>query len=224
MEILRLHLGSVTMGGREWPVHGFVVTHPTAGAILVDTGVGGPDAMLSEWRAVNRNVADALADHGLSPADVRIVVNTHLHFDHCGWNAVFPHAPFWVQRAELERARREEPDLVAWFDFSGARFELLDGDAEVADGGRLITTPGHTGGHQSAVVDLPDGPEVLIGDAAYTRRIWRHPDAAELPRGQAEDRPAWRRSVDRVRAVEPARIHFCHDRTLDVRAARRASG
>jgi N-acyl homoserine lactone hydrolase len=215
MEIIRLHLGSVTVSSMEWPVHGFVITHGSAGPILVDTGVGGPDSMLRDWRAVNTSAADALARHGMSPADVRIVVNTHLHFDHCGWNAVFPHAPFWVQRAEVDRARRESPELGGWWDFAGARFELLDGDATVAEGVRIVATPGHTRGHQSVVVELPGGSEVLIGDAAYTRRIWANPDSRRLPDGQAEDRPAWRRSIDLIGDLRPRRVHFCHDDTLD---------
>ena len=80
-------------------------------------------------------VADALAELDLSPADISLVINTHLHFDHCGQNAVFKHAPFYVQRAELDRARRESPSvLLDWFDFAGARFELLDGDGEILPG------------------------------------------------------------------------------------------
>ncbi|HEY6379644.1 MAG TPA: MBL fold metallo-hydrolase, partial [Candidatus Dormibacteraeota bacterium] len=131
MEILRLNLGRLTMQRLEVPVHGFAITHPN-GVILVDTGIGGPERELCDWRVVSRSMADALADHDLSPSDVRLVVNTHLHFDHCGWNAVFRHASFWVQRRELERARRESPELADWFDFAGARFELLDGDTDVA--------------------------------------------------------------------------------------------
>lgn len=214
MEILRLRLGSVAVDGHDFPVHGFAVTHPQAGVILVDTGLGGPDTVLKDWRAVTRSVADALADHGLSPADVHMVVNTHLHFDHCGWNAVFPHAPFHVQRTELERARRESSWLADWFDFAGARFELLDGDAVIAEGVRALATAGHTVGHQSVAVDLPAGMELLIGDAAYTAWVWQHPDA-RLPTGQADDRPSWRRSVDRLRALRPRRLHFCHDDPLD---------
>ena len=89
---------------------------------------------------MNRHAADALAEHDLSPADVRIVINTHLHFDHCGQNAVFKHAPFYVQRSELERARLVKAVRAEWFDFAGARFELFDGDAEVADGVRVLAT------------------------------------------------------------------------------------
>src|SRR5258708_4951355 len=146
LEIKRLHLASLRgIDGREWPVRGFVVTDP-GGAVLVDTGCGGPDEVLNDWRVVNRSVADALAGLGMTPADIGLVINTHLHFDHCGQNAVFKHAACYVQRTELDRAKRESPDLYDWFGFMNARFELLDGDAEVLPGLSVITTPGHTGG------------------------------------------------------------------------------
>jgi len=191
-------------------VHGFVVMHPK-GAMLVDTGVGGPERLLTDWRVVNRTAAEALGDHGLVPGDIAFVVNTHLHFDHCGQNAVFRHAPFYVQRSELERARRESRALTDWFDFAGARFELLDGDAEVLPGVRVVATPGHTVGHQSVVVE-GDGEEVLIGDAAYTPAIYRHPDAEPggLPPGQAADFAAWSSSLKRIHASLPSHVHFCH--------------
>src|SRR5579875_474838 len=135
MEVKRLHLATLRGpdGGGEWPVHGFVIMHP-AGPVLVDTGVGGPDRVLSDWRVVNRTVADALATVDLAPGDISLVINTHLHFDHCGQNAVFGHAACYVQRTELARSRREEPELYEWFDFMNGRFELLDGDAEVLPG------------------------------------------------------------------------------------------
>ena len=117
LEIKRLHLASLQgVDGGRWPVHGFVVTHP-GGAVLVDTGVGGPQHVLDDWRVVNRSVADALAELDMSPADIGLVINTHLHFDHCGQNAVFKHAPFYVQRAELNRMRRESAELYEWFGF-----------------------------------------------------------------------------------------------------------
>ena len=109
MEIKRLHLASLRgPDGRDWPVHGFVIMHP-AGPVLVDTGVGGPERVLTDWRVVNRSVAEALAEHDLAPVDISLVINTHLHFDHAGQNAVFSHAPCYVQRDELERSKREEP-------------------------------------------------------------------------------------------------------------------
>jgi len=212
VEIVRLHLARILALNRI-PVHGFVIKHPRAGAILVDTGVGWPDELVKEWQIVNRHAADALAEHDLSPADVRIVVNPHLHFDHCGQNAVFKHAPFYIQRAELERARREETVTSEWFDFAGARFELVDGDAQIADGVRVVATPGHTVGHQSVLVENADGDALMIGDAAYTSDIYREGDQADLRkwRGQFADRDAWSASLRRLRDMRPHSVHFCHD-------------
>jgi N-acyl homoserine lactone hydrolase len=211
LEIKRLHLARLRgPDGGEWPVHGFVVTHP-GGAVLVDTGVGGPERLLADWRVVNRSAADALAELDMTPADIGLVINTHLHFDHCGQNAVFRHAPCYVQRAELDRAKRESPDLYDWFDFMNARFELLDGDAEVLPGLAVITTPGHTAGHQSVVVQSADGTsDLLIGDAAYTPRQYSGPADEDLPAGQASDLTAWRDSLRRIQSISPGRVHFCH--------------
>src|SRR5215831_20847247 len=166
LEVKRLNLGATPGGTEAWPVHGFVVTYP-GGAALVDTGVGGPPDLIRDWEVVNVAAAGALAGLGLVPGDIDLVINTHLHFDHCGQNAVFKHAACYVQRAELDRARRESPQLYGWFDFMNARFELLDGDAEVLPGLSVVATPGHTVGHQSVVVQsAADGPDLLIGDAA----------------------------------------------------------
>jgi len=211
LEIKRLHLA--TLGepdGSQTPVHGFVVIHP-GGAALVDTGVGGPDDMLTDWRVVNRSAADALAEIGMSPADIGMVINTHLHFDHCGQNAVFKHAPFFVQRAEYSRAQTESRALFDWFDFMNAGFELLDGDAELLPGLSVITTPGHTSGHQSVLIRADDGStDVLIGDAAYTPQVYRD-EPAELPDGQATDRGSWGQSMTRIKSAGTGgRVHFCH--------------
>jgi N-acyl homoserine lactone hydrolase len=212
MEIVRLHLARIG-ALNDIPVHGFVIKHPTEGAILVDTGVGWPTELVQEWKVVNRHAADALAEHDLSPADVRIVINSHLHFDHCGQNAVFKHAPFYIQRSELARARRADTVTSQWFDFAGARFELIDGDAQIAEGVRVVATPGHTVGHQSVIVDTPDGGAVMIGDAAYTSDIYREVDDADLEMwdGQYSDREAWLESLHRLHEMHPHQVHFCHD-------------
>jgi N-acyl homoserine lactone hydrolase len=214
LEIRRLHLASLQgLDGSRWPVHGFMVTHP-GGAVLVDTGVGGPPDVVDDWRVVNVSVADALAELDMSPADIDLVINTHLHFDHCGQNAVFRHAPFYVQRAELTRMRREAGELYDWFGFMNARFELLDGDAEVLPGLEVIATPGHAEGHRCVLVrgdSTGDGAfELLIGDAAYTPRQYADPASDKLPPGQASDVEAWRDSVQRIRSLSPERVHFCH--------------
>ena len=210
LEINRLHLASLRgIDGKEWPVHGFVVTHP-GGAVLVDTGCGGPDEVLNDWRVVNRSVADALAGLDMTPADIDLVINTHLHFDHCGQNAVFSRVPCYVQRTELDRAKRESPDLYDWFGFMNARWELLDGDIEILPGLSVITTPGHTVGHQCVVVATGGQADLLIGDAAYTPHQFAGPPDKDVLPGQASNLVAWRGSLDRIRSLEPDRVHFCH--------------
>jgi N-acyl homoserine lactone hydrolase len=212
VEIVRLHLARID-AFNHIPVHGFVIKHPRAGAIMVDTGVGWPTELVQEWKVVNRRMADAMKEHDLSPADVKIVINSHLHFDHCGQNAVFKHAPFYIQRSELTRARREEKATAEWFDFAGARFELIDGDADIAPGVRVVATPGHTVGHQSVLVDADGGEAVMIGDAAYTADIYREAADADLSSwpGQHANRRDWTESLKKLHGLHPNAVHFCHD-------------
>jgi len=210
--IIRLHLGELAWPDtrERFPVHGFLIKHP-AGAGLVDTGFGSGKSFLKEWQAVNRPVAEALAEYDVSPADIRWVINTHLHWDHCGQNAVFRHAPFYVQRVEYQGARRPRSAVMEWFDFAGARYELLNGEDEIVPGVRVLTTPGHTGGHQSVRIETTTGPAVLVGDAAYNVELF---EGAEPPPGAAEDLPAYHASLKKLRQGDPATVHFCHDRRI----------
>jgi N-acyl homoserine lactone hydrolase len=215
VEITRLHLAQLTGVDGPEPVHGFVLRHPEAGVVLVDTGVGAPQDLLDRWKrwkVDNSSIAAALEEWGLAPTDVSTVINSHLHFDHCGQNMTFPQAPFFVQRSEYERACREQADIKGWFDFNSARLELLEGDYELAEGINIITTPGHTVGHQSVLVNTAHGKELIVGDALFTSEVFAARDApSDLPAGQARDFAAWRRSVDRILSFKPRRIHYSHD-------------
>jgi N-acyl homoserine lactone hydrolase len=93
---------------------------------------------------------------------VSCVINTHLHFDHCGGNRRYAGLPTYVQRAEL--AASEGPDYVTeWARFAGANYVELDGDADLCPGVSVLATPGHTVGHQAVVVETEDGRVVLAG-------------------------------------------------------------
>src|SRR5919198_5450362 len=82
-------------------------------------------------------------DVALIPRDVSVVINTHLHFDHCGGNRLFRGVPIYVQRAEYEAVA--EPDyLVEWVHAPGLRYELVDGDVELLPGISTLFTPGHS--------------------------------------------------------------------------------
>jgi len=91
-----------------------------------------------------------------------------------------------------------------------ARWELLDGDIEILPGLSVITTPGHTVGHQCVVVATGGQADLLIGDAAYTPHQFAGPPDKDVLPGQASNLVAWRGSLDRIRSLEPDRVHFCH--------------
>ena len=103
------------------------------------------------------------------PRDVVCVINTHLHFDHCGGNRLFPGVPIHIQARELADARSlDDYTFREWVDFHGATYVEHEGEVEVLPGIRLLPTPPHTNGHQVVVVETDAGPNVLGGDVAVS--------------------------------------------------------
>ena len=110
-DIRRVPLGHYTrpaddpLAGRRIVVGAYLVPHPD-GLLLFDSGFGEvPDPESDRYyRTVRRPLRDGLGEHGVDPGDVRLVVNCHLHRDHCGGNPELPGRPLFVQRAELEAA------------------------------------------------------------------------------------------------------------------------
>jgi N-acyl homoserine lactone hydrolase len=195
-DIRRLHVNDVVgppghpLEGQSTSVFAFSVAHPN-GVIVFDTGF--PEHPELE---IYRPRVWPLTEQGLDPADVIAVINCHLHFDHCGFNSLFPDVPIYAQRREYER--RNEPDytIPEFVDFPGARYELLDGEAEVLPGIRVLPTPGHTPGHQSAVLEDEQGIVVLAGQAADSVAEWR--DSGDP-------------SVRKLKAMGPRRVYLSHD-------------
>ena len=136
----------------------------TAGKwILVETGAG------DKWDAKQRDILgfggekrlpEQLAGRGVPPEAIELVINTHLHFDHCGWNTrlkdgkavpKFPNARYAVQRGELEHAQApNERDRASYVPDNfipietANKWRLLVGDVEVAPGVEVLRVPGHT--------------------------------------------------------------------------------
>jgi glyoxylase-like metal-dependent hydrolase (beta-lactamase superfamily II) len=117
------------------------------------------------------DVVSRLATLGLKPDDIRYVVNSHFHFDHCGCNESFPRARFLVQRAELALARAERNRYNAKDWDHPLEYVEIDGEHDVFGDGTavLLPTPGHTAGHQSLWIRDGGRQLVLTGDACYTR-------------------------------------------------------
>jgi N-acyl homoserine lactone hydrolase len=158
------HLAAtVTSEGKEYPVFVHTIDHPD-GLVLVDTGmIDSIPELDEEWHPTPYPLPPEVV------AGVALVVNTHLHFDHCGGNRLFPGVPIHLQARELADARSEEDYTVPeWIDFPGATYVEHQGDADILPGIRLLSTPGHTPGHQSVLVETGEGSVVIGGDVAYT--------------------------------------------------------
>jgi N-acyl homoserine lactone hydrolase len=139
--------------------------------ILVDSGIAPLPPSLARIVRYRKEstLLDELKNLGLSAEDIDIVINTHLHMDHCGNNRLFPKARYIVQRAELEYARNPDRFMrggyVSSF-FENLDFETVEGDADITSGIRVIETPGHTPGHQSLLIQGGGRKIVYTGDAA----------------------------------------------------------
>jgi N-acyl homoserine lactone hydrolase len=184
-DVRAVQYGDVLVEGERWPNYIHVIEHP-AGRVLVDTGmIDSTPELDAQW--------GVRFDAGKIPRDIVCVINTHLHFDHCGGNRLFAGVPIHVQRAEREAAREPGYAIPEWAEFEGATYVEHDGEAEVAAGVRVVPTPGHTPGHQSVLVDTDEGLVVVAGDVGYT---WKQFD--ESPSGQA------------LLALGPRRIWLAH--------------
>jgi glyoxylase-like metal-dependent hydrolase (beta-lactamase superfamily II) len=203
------------------PVPSFLIRHDR-GTVLFDTGVDcyahlDPVARLGKRissvfalrAARNENVIDQLASVDLKTDDVTHVINSHLHFDHCGCNALFPRATFIVQRAEMDMARApKSPYNPAHWDQS-FDYRLVDGAHDVFGDGVLVLIPthGHTAGHQSLRVHAAPGVEfVLTADACYSRA---HLDREILPVAGATWNPQMMiETYSQLRTLQER--HGCH--------------
>jgi glyoxylase-like metal-dependent hydrolase (beta-lactamase superfamily II) len=148
--------------------------------VLIDTGiddidwvVAGPEPAAHQ-RQDEQMRAALKAAMDWSPGDVDIVINTHLHFDHCGCNFMFKNARIYVQKKEMEAAydppagikhlyapKCFDKHAVPYF-----QWEFLDGEAAIAPGLLVFPTPGHTLGHQSVLINIEEGALCVAGDVA----------------------------------------------------------
>lgn len=195
---------------RVEPTLGYVVTHPSAGVILVDTGMGG-NAEVDAWYQPTRiPLAAALKSAGTDMTEVKAVMNCHLHFDHCGGNPELAGVPIFAQQSELALARATEshtlPELV---DHPGAQIEELTGEAEIAPGVFIMPTPGHTAGHQSLVVRRTDGTLIVAGQSHDNATLFTS-DVLGHHAGVGEQ-PTW---LDALLALDPKQVLFAHDNAV----------
>ena len=178
--------------------------------ILVDTGIGQLPELHNKFYQIEnpQPLPHHLKSEGFTPKDVTIIINTHLHMDHTGNNNLFFNAKTIVQKEELTYAynphRFQRSAYIQDF-FDGLDFITIQGDYTLSDSVKIISTPGHTPGHQSVIVHT-DTDYIYCGDIAPLREnlekrnivgvLYNPVDALE--------------SLDILRALEGIHI-FAHD-------------
>ena len=138
--------------------------------ILIETGIGNKlsEKMVHIYKQPAK-LLDNLHAAGVAPEDIDIVINTHLHFDHCGWNTVrrgdrvvatFPNAKYYVQQKEWEHGRLQlERDAVSYMSpnydplLETGQMVLLNGDLELLPGISVKVFPGHTANMQAVIIE-----------------------------------------------------------------------
>ncbi len=216
------------------PIPAYLLEHPSAGPVLVDTGMHescipgggrerarnlGPIGRLMSRRlsvTPEQTAAAQLRAHGLQPADIRLIVMTHLHYDHASALRDFPNATVLVDtrewaaawardallngysKAQLDpRPRYRTIDFSASPSVASGPFErTIDvfGDGTLT----LASTPGHTAGHLSLVARLDGHEALLAADAAYTMGTIRGEERPWL----IHDRKAFEHSLRQIEAYD----------------------
>ncbi len=224
-----LHLfdsGTLVVGDVEVPVPYFLIRHPD-GDVVVDGG--NPLEVAQDARAYWGPLVDQFGVHmtedqhcaaqvgGVTdPGAVRYIVQTHLHMDHTGALGHFPNAAVVVHATELEAARNSDPRrgyIPADVDKPNLNWQTYNGDHDLFGDGsvRLIQSPGHSAGHVSVLVGLPETGNVLMtADASDTRRIWD----GELPPRAFHSREQAAATLGRLHEVADeadALLIFGHD-------------
>ncbi|MPZ98490.1 MAG: MBL fold metallo-hydrolase [Dehalococcoidia bacterium] len=194
--------------------------------VLVETGVGGkPGDRDNATPAEEGTLLTSLAALDVAPEDIDVVVNTHLHADHCGWNTseggdgtlhpTFPNATYVINAQEWHDATHpNERTRATYLERNVApiadRLELADGEHAITDELHFVPAPGHTEGHSTVVIRSGQEWGVYLGDlvqhrAQLERTAWVS-GLDILPLVSMETK---RQLVDRC-IEEQALVIFCH--------------
>ena len=158
--------------------------------VLIDTGYGDKNVAMLEKRGIaveHGRLLASLKAAGVGAEDVDVVINSHLHSDHCGWNTrrvgtgageslqpTFPNARYYIQRAEWEAALHPNERSRAGYDQENllpleatGQVEFLDGEQQVTPDIRVLKAPGHTADHASVVISHGGETAVYLGDLVH---------------------------------------------------------
>lgn len=177
-KIYPLHLGTLIRNNAEMPIVAFYLTDGV-NRVMVDTGGVPADGVhfMPYFQEPDQTVEGALSKVGVDPKDINIVINSHFHWDHMGNNHLFPNAKHYVQRAEYQYALAPIPTDEWSFDkvrIVSTRWNLLDGDEEIAEGLKCLWVGGHTPGSMCVIADTEKGKAALTCDFITDYANWEH--------------------------------------------------
>jgi N-acyl homoserine lactone hydrolase len=195
------------------PCLGYLVDHPD-GRLLFDTGMGHHPEIDAHYHPSLTPLPAALAAAGSRVDDVTLVVNCHLHVDHCGGNPQLAGRPILVQRAELAAAHQPDYTLPELVDAPGLRYEELAGEIEPLAGVSVLPTPGHTAGHQSLLVRHGDGTVVVLAGQTHDTATGFSADALAVRAGDPPGVPPPPEWLPALLARDPRRVVFAHDHAV----------
>jgi glyoxylase-like metal-dependent hydrolase (beta-lactamase superfamily II) len=154
--------------------------------VLIETGIGNKlsERMIKFYGQPAKLLGNMTAA-GIAPEDIDVVINTHLHFDHCGWNTIrqnervvptFPKAKYYVQEGEWQHANGHfERDRISYISdnynplVDSGQMELLRGDREIVPGISVRIFPGHTAYMQAVIIESGGRKACYISDLIPTR-------------------------------------------------------
>lgn len=153
--------------------------------ILVDSGA--PAENTEKYCPVEpiteiQSFEEALGKQGLKPEDIDIVIQTHLHWDHCANTAKCTKAKVIVQEDELRFALAPHPVEAGMYGvefLQGVKFQPIKGDTEIVDGIKVLLTPGHTPGGQSVAIETAKGTAIITGFCCIRETFEVSPETME---------------------------------------------
>ncbi|GCE28767.1 MBL fold metallo-hydrolase [Dictyobacter alpinus] len=186
--------------------------------ILIDSGYPNdvPPSPGMSASDQDKNVLQCLAELGLGPDNIDMLICTHFDVDHAGYHDAFPAAELIVQREHYELARSGHPRFAParkHWDDPALRYRLVDGDTELFPGLTLLETSGHTAGHQSVLVRLPKTGPVLLAIDAVMLQFMFTPARKAGPIDDNEDqlRASTQKLLDLIEQEHIKLVIFGHD-------------